>query len=123
MRGKRGLTVAVLLGLGVLYMFQPEVSAEAAPVQLPVAEVVYENMDEGTVDEAKYLLPELKNPIINVEKLSKQIMMAREAGAVQFSAEFRPQADGSYKAVITSERSENEAVTFRSEQYRQSVYR
>ena len=112
MRGKRGLTVAVLLGLGALGMWQMEASAEVAPVQLPVAEVVYENMDEGTVDEAKYLLPELKNPIINVEKLSKQIMMAREAGAVQFSAEFRPQADGSYKAVITSERSENEAVTF-----------
>ena len=112
MRGKRGLTAAVLLGLGVLCMFQPEVSAEAAPVQLPVAEVVYENMDEGTVDEAKYLLPELKNPIINVEKLSKQIMMARDAGAVQFSADFSLQADGSYKAVITSERPKNEAVTF-----------
>lgn len=61
MRGKKGLTVAVLLGLGALGMWQMEAAAEAAPVQLPVAEVTYENMDEGTADEAKYLLPELKN--------------------------------------------------------------
>ena len=30
-------------------------------MQLPVVEVVYENMDESTINEVKYLLPELKN--------------------------------------------------------------
>ena len=112
MKGKKGLTAAVLCGFGVLSMGYSAVQTEAAPVQLPVAEVIYENMDEGTADEAKYLLPELKNSIINVEKLSRQIMMAKDAWAIQFSTDLQKQADGSYKAVVTAKRLKNESVIF-----------
>ena len=61
MKSKKSLTAAVLLGLGVLLTGAQASQAEAAAVQLPVVEVVYENMDESTINEVKYLLPELKN--------------------------------------------------------------
>ena len=61
MKSKKSLTAAVLLGLGVLLTGAHASQAEAAVVQLPVVEVVYENMDESTINEVKYLLPELKN--------------------------------------------------------------
>ena len=61
MKSKKSLTAAVLLGLGVLLTGAQAPQAEAAAVQLPVVEVVYENMDESTINEVKYLLPELKN--------------------------------------------------------------
>ncbi|WP_405739942.1 hypothetical protein [Anaerovibrio slackiae] len=61
MKSKKSLTAAVLLGLGVLLTGVQAPQAEAAAVQLPVVEVVYENMDESTINEVKYLLPELKN--------------------------------------------------------------
>ena len=61
MKSKKSLTAAVLLGLGVLLTGAQAPQVEAAAVQLPVVEVVYENMDESTINEVKYLLPELKN--------------------------------------------------------------
>ena len=61
MKSKKSLTAAVLLGLGVLLTGAQAPKVEAAAVQLPVVEVVYENMDESTINEVKYLLPELKN--------------------------------------------------------------
>ncbi|WP_405722000.1 hypothetical protein [Anaerovibrio slackiae] len=61
MKSKKSLTAAVLLGLGVLLTGVQAPQVEAAAVQLPVVEVVYENMDESTINEVKYLLPELKN--------------------------------------------------------------
>ena len=60
-KSKKSLTAAVLLGLGVLLTGAQAPQVEAAAVQLPVVEVVYENMDESTINEVKYLLPELKN--------------------------------------------------------------
>ena len=60
MKSKKSLTAAVLLGLGVLLTGAQAPQVEAAAVQLPVVEVVYENMDESTINEVKYLLPELK---------------------------------------------------------------
>ena len=61
MKSKKSLTAAVLLGLGVLLTGAQAPQGEAAAVQLPVVEVVYENMDESTINEVKYLLHELKN--------------------------------------------------------------
>ena len=61
MKSKKSLTAAVLLGLGGLLTGAQAPQVEAAAVQLPVVEVVYENMDESTINEVKYLLPELKN--------------------------------------------------------------
>ena len=89
MKSKKSLTAAVLLGLGVLLTGAQAPQVEAAAVQLPVVEVVYENMDESTINEVKYLLPELKNETVNVEKLSKQIMMAKDAKAIQLSTDFK----------------------------------
>ena len=111
MKSKKSLTAAVLLGLGVLLTGAQASQAEAAAVQLPVVEVVYENMDESTINEVKYLLPELKNETVNVEKLSKQIMMAKDAKAIQLSTDFKKQPDGKFKAVVTAERLKNESVT------------
>ena len=53
MKSKKSLTAAVLLGLGVLLTGAQASQAEAAAVQLPVVEVVYENMDESTINEVK----------------------------------------------------------------------
>ena len=60
------MTAAVLLGLGVLLTGAQAPQVEAAAVQLPVVEVVYENMDESTINEVKYLLPELKKHVIPI---------------------------------------------------------
>ncbi len=105
---KKALAFAVALGT-VSAMGAGKLEA-AQVVELPV-ESVSTNVDEGLSEEQVVkLVPELKKHKVNVRKLSKQIQLVNDGKAMEMNADFRRQADGNYKVVLTAKKLNEQSI-------------
>ena len=88
---RKKLAVAVLSVLSV-FALNADLQAEAANDNtLKVTDVVIEGVEGYKADEIKRLLPELDKSDVDVNKLSKQIMLVNDGKAFKVNSDFKSQ--------------------------------
>ena len=108
---RKKLAVAVLSVLSV-FALNADLQAEAANDNtLKVTDVVIEGVEGYKADEIKRLLPELDKSDVDVNKLSKQIMLVNDGKAFKVNSDFKSQGNGNYKVVVSVEDLKDDQIT------------
>lgn len=108
---RKKLVAAVLSVLSV-FALNADLQAEAANDNtLKVTDVVIEGVEGYKADEIKRLLPELDKSDVDVNKLSKQIMLVNDGKAFKVNSDFKSQGNGNYKVVVSVEDLKDDQIT------------
>lgn len=76
-------------------------------VSVPASSVQVVGNQSMSRDEILYLLPELSKKTVNIHKLSKQIQLVNDTGAVKLHADFKSDGSGSYSVTVQADEKPN----------------
>lgn len=95
-----------MMGFVVFGLLNPCFTASAknnVEYDMQVDSITIKNTHRVTKSEILRLLPELNNKKINIKKLSKNIQIINDSGAISIKVQFVPSKDGKYNVFVLAE--------------------